>query len=63
MGAHPRAIMERLGHSSIVVTLGIYGHLFPGLGDELAQGLDAMIVNTRGHGEGTNPSTPPGQTQ
>jgi hypothetical protein len=27
-GAHPRAIMERLGHSSIQVTLGTYGHLF-----------------------------------
>ncbi len=28
-GAHPRAIMERLGHSSITVTLNTYGHLFP----------------------------------
>lgn len=30
-GAHPRAIMERLGHSSIQVTLNTYGHLFPEL--------------------------------
>ena len=28
-GAHPRAIMKRLGHSTIQVTLGTYGHLFP----------------------------------
>src|SRR6266542_1952666 len=30
-GAHPRAIMERLGHSSISTTLNVYGHLFPAL--------------------------------
>lgn len=30
-GAHPRAIMERLGHSTIQVTLGAYGHVFPSL--------------------------------
>jgi integrase len=59
MGAHPKAIQERLGHSSITVTLGTYGHLFPGVGDELAQGLDALIVTTRGHGEGTQITTAP----
>ena len=52
MGAHPKAIQERLGHSSITITLNIYGHLFPGLGDELAQGLDTLIQNQRGHDEG-----------
>jgi integrase len=30
-GAHPRAMMERMGHSSITVTLITYGHLLPGL--------------------------------
>ncbi|MEJ7582989.1 MAG: site-specific integrase [Acidimicrobiales bacterium] len=29
LGAHPTAIQERLGHSSITVTLDRYGHLFP----------------------------------
>lgn len=28
-GAHPKAVMERLGHSSVTVTLDRYGHLFP----------------------------------
>ena len=28
-GAHPRVVMERLGHSSISVTMDTYGHLFP----------------------------------
>jgi integrase len=41
-GAHPKAIQERLGHSSIRVTLDVYGHLFPGLGAELADRLDAV---------------------
>ena len=38
--AHPRAIMERLGHSSINVTLGTYGHLLPTLDEELTQRLN-----------------------
>lgn len=39
-GAHPRAIMERLGHSSITVTLDRYGHLFPHLEEALTAGLE-----------------------
>ena len=38
--AHPRAIMERLGHSTIQVTLGTYGHLFPSLEESLTAALD-----------------------
>ena len=39
-GAHPRAIMERMGHSSITVTLNTYGHLLPGLEERLTEALD-----------------------
>ena len=39
-GAHPRAIMERMGHSTIQVTLGTYGHLFPSLEAALTDALD-----------------------
>ena len=38
--AHPRAIMERMGHSTIQVTLGTYGHLFPNLEAALTDALD-----------------------
>lgn len=38
-GAHPRAIMERLGHSTIEVTLGRYGHVFPSLDAGVVDGL------------------------
>ena len=42
-GAHPRAIMERLGHSSITVTLDRYGHLFPALDEALTEGLERRL--------------------
>lgn len=42
-GAHPNAIKERMGHSSITVTLDRYGHLFPSLGKDLAAGLDQEL--------------------
>src|SRR5262245_48260760 len=28
-GAHPKYIQEQMGHSSIQVTMDVYGHLFP----------------------------------
>lgn len=40
--AHPRAIMERMGHSTIQVTLGTYGHLFPTLEAALTDALDEV---------------------
>ncbi|MGH9281180.1 MAG: tyrosine-type recombinase/integrase [Acidimicrobiales bacterium] len=40
-GAHVRAVMEWLGHSSPSVTLGTYGHLFPSLTEKLVDGLQA----------------------
>lgn len=41
-GAHPKAIQQRLGHSSIAVTLNTYGHLLDGVGEELAANLDTL---------------------
>lgn len=43
-GAHPRALMERLGHSTINVTLGTYGHLLPSLERDLTDRLDATLA-------------------
>ncbi len=42
-GAHPLAIKERLGHSSITTTLDTYGGLFPSLDEALAEGLDGVL--------------------
>lgn len=41
-GAHPRAIMERMGHSTITVTLDTYGHLLPKIDAALDEAMDAM---------------------
>ena len=46
LGAHPKAIMERLGHSSITVTLNTYGHLFPELEETLVDGLQELAEGT-----------------
>jgi integrase len=40
-GAHPKAIQELAGHAKITTTLDTYGHLFPTLGDRLAEAMDA----------------------
>jgi integrase len=42
-GAHPKAIQQHLGHSSISVTFDRYGHLFPDDQDRLAAALDEVI--------------------
>lgn len=42
LGAHPKAIQERLGHSDISVTLNLYGHLFPSLEEHLTDALDEL---------------------
>ena len=42
-GAHPLAIRERLGHSSITVTMDRYGGLFPRLDEAIAEGLDEVF--------------------
>jgi integrase len=39
-GAHPKVIQSLMGHTSIKVTLDLYGHLFPGMGEELAARLE-----------------------
>jgi len=39
-GAHPKYIQEQMGHSSIQVTMDIYGHLFPSRDRGWAQKLD-----------------------
>ena len=42
-GAHPRALMEHLGHSSVNVTLGRYGHLLPGQDEAIAARLETAF--------------------
>lgn len=40
-GAHPKQIQTRMGHANIQMTLDRYGHLFPGMDEDLATKMDA----------------------
>lgn len=42
-GIHPKIVQERLGHSSIQVTLDTYSHVAPGLQDAAAKRFDQII--------------------
>jgi len=42
-GVHPKVVSERLGHSSIGITLDTYSHVLPGMQAEAAQAFDALF--------------------
>jgi integrase len=46
-GHSPKAIQEHLGHSSITVTLDIYGHLYPEEREKIAAGLESAYQAAR----------------
>jgi integrase len=39
-GVHPKIVQERLGHSSIAITLDTYSHVAPGLQHNAANKMD-----------------------
>lgn len=43
-GVHPKIVQERLGHSSIQVTLDTYSHVAPGLQQSAAEAFDNIIL-------------------
>ena len=47
LGAHPKAISERMGHSEIGVTMNVYGHLFEGAQAKLTDDLSNLVESTR----------------
>jgi integrase len=46
LGANPKQIQERLGHSTIQLTFDRYGHLFEGHDDQLRDGLDDLYASS-----------------
>jgi integrase len=42
-GIHPKVAQERLGHSSVSITLDIYSSVLPGLQTEAADRVDATL--------------------
>ena len=43
-GAHPKVVQERLGHSSIQITLDTYSHVAPGLQEAAANRFDEAFA-------------------
>jgi integrase len=43
-GAHPKAVQERLGHSSITVTMDIYGSVMRSVAKEAARVVSAELA-------------------
>ncbi len=58
-GAHPKALQERMGHSSVTVTLDRYGHLYEGLDGQIADALDDVLRTSRGLAAACVPSADP----
>lgn len=44
-GVHPKIVSERLGHSSISITLDIYSHLIPTIQKEAADAIESYITD------------------
>ncbi len=42
-GQHPKFVQELLGHANISITLDTYSHMLPGMGDKLADVMDAAL--------------------
>ena len=42
-GIHPKIVQERLGHSSIQITLDTYSHVAPGLQEAAAKRFDDAV--------------------
>jgi integrase len=42
-GVHPKIAQERLGHSSVSVTMDLYSHVLPGMQDEAVARVDAAL--------------------
>ena len=43
LGIHPKIVSERLGHSSITVTLDTYSHVLPSMQEEAAEAIAALV--------------------
>jgi len=46
-GVHPKVVSERLGHSSVAITLDTYSHVLPGIQAAAAQRFDEGLQRTR----------------
>ena len=45
-GINPKVVQERLGHSSVVITLDIYSHVMPGIQEQAALSFAEAMRNS-----------------
>jgi integrase len=50
-GTHPKVVQERLGHSSITITLDLYSHMTPGLDEAAAASLNGLLKRSKGEAQ------------
>ncbi len=43
-GEHPKVVQERLGHSTVSMTMDIYSHVLPRMGKAAADKLEALLA-------------------
>lgn len=48
-GVHPKVVQERLGHSSIAITLDTYSHAIPAMQEDAASTVAALVDNSGDH--------------
>ena len=44
-GVHPKVVSERLGRSSVAITLDLYSHITPGTSRDAAATVEAMLFD------------------
>ena len=44
-GVHPKVVSERLGHSTIAITLDLYSHVTPGISREAAATVESLMFD------------------
>jgi len=42
-GVHPKVVQERLGHSTISMTLDLYSHVMPSMQEDAAEKLNRIL--------------------
>jgi integrase len=43
VGVHPKVVQERLGHSTIAMTMDSFSHVLPSMQQEVADKIDDML--------------------
>jgi len=46
-GEHPKVVSERLGHSTITITMDTYSHVMPNMQKEAAKKLDNFLFGSK----------------